>query len=443
MTKQWITGWGGVGTYADELAPEDLVASSSNASLSRGLGRAYGDAALPIAKDDAVEPPTVLNTKRSDRVTYFDNDNGILECESGLSLETINRISLPRGWFTPVTPGTHFVTVGGMVAADVHGKNHHIEGCFGQHVETLLVRTGNGELQECTPSNNENLFWACVGGMGMLAHILKVRFRLKRIETPWILQESYRVNDIEGYLEALKTQAKRWPMTVGWIDCLSKGKNLGRGILTCGRWARPEEAPQPWDEYRRRLSVPFMFPSWVINPATVSAFNALYFAKHGSPPRTSVVHPNVFFYPLDSIYGWNKIYGRNGFTQYQCVLPDEAGSEAPRQLLERLAQKGGASFLCVIKDCGPEGEGMLSFPKKGVSVAIDMPLRRHTQEIVDALNRFIVDHGGRIYLAKDLLTRRADFEAMEGSRLLRFKEARRRWDPQYSIRSRLSARLFD
>jgi hypothetical protein len=228
MTTDRIAGWGRQFLPGTELLPEHLV--DATRVLFRGLGRSYGDSSLPAASN-----PLVVNTTRANRITAFDDATGRFRAEAGLSLHDLNRVFLPRGWFAPVTPGTQFVTMGGMVAADVHGKNHHVDGCIGQHVTRLVMRLADGRVVECGPDLERDLFLATVGGMGLTGQILEVEFGLRRIPTPWIWQESERVNDIDEYVEKLKSAAKDWPMTVGWIDCLTRGAHMGRGILMKGR----------------------------------------------------------------------------------------------------------------------------------------------------------------------------------------------------------------
>lgn len=415
--------------------PDDLA--SAPVALCRGLGRSYGDSSLPAPGD-----PVVVNTTRADRLLAFDPGSLLLRGEAGLSLQQINRTFLPRGYFVPVTPGTHFVTLGGMVAADVHGKNHHVEGCFGAHVRRLKMRLADGAVLECGPDLERELYLATVGGMGLTGQILEVEFPLRRIPTPWIWQETERVDDIDAYVDALKRAAPQWPMTVGWIDCLSTGKHMGRGILMKGRWAEGHEAPAHFPSELPTLRVPFEAPELALGPWTVRAFNFAYFWKHLGRTRQGVVSPFTFFYPLDAVRDWNLGYGRRGLTQYQCVLPDEAGPGAARRFLDVLTRLGGASFLCVIKDCGPQSPAYLSFPKRGISIALDIPVRDGTQALVDALNEHVLSEGGRIYLAKDQFTRPEHFRAMEQDRLPRFLEARRKYDPKLHFRSAQSVRLF-
>jgi FAD/FMN-containing dehydrogenase len=417
-----------------ERHSEDLLKLSEDAVLFRGLGRSYGDSSLPPPSQ-----PWAGNTLLADRVLAFDESTGRLRAEAGLTLAELVRMVRPRGFFPPVVPGTQFVTLGGMVAADVHGKNHHVDGSIGAHVTALRLRVADGRVLECGPDREAPLFCATIGGMGLTGHILEVEIQLRRPPTPWILAENERVPDIDSFIEGLKTAARSWPFTMGWIDCLSGGRGLGRGVLMRGRWATPEEAPRSAPRSRPRPSLPFVLPTFVLNSWTVSAFNAAYY--HAPRAHRAVVHPEPFFHPLDAIGHWNRLYGPRGFTQYQCVLPESAGPGAARRFLETLTARGGASMLCVIKDCGDEGIGLLSFPKRGISIACDIPIRDHTQALVDALNERVIADGGRIYLAKDAFTRPEHFRAME-PRLDAFQQLRRTWDPEGRIRSAQSVRLF-
>ena len=432
-----LSGWGGTSVDGVERRSEDLEAITRDVALTRGLARSYGDSSLP--------PPThpvAAGSPLADRLLSFNETTGELRAEAGYSLRDLTRRFLPRGWAIPVSPGTQFVTLGGMVAADVHGKNHHVHGTIGRHLTRLRVRVGTGQIVECSPAEEPGLFWATVGGMGLTGHILEVTVRLVRVPSAWITGFSRRISDIDEFVAALKQSAGEWPYTVGWIDCLARGRHMGRGVLICGRWATPEEAPHHYPKPRPRFVVPFVCPSWFMGPAVVRVFNeAIYRVHRWRNGRMRIMHPEPFFYPLDWIQHWNRLYGPRGFTQYQCVLPDAAGPSAVRSLFERLTRHGGASFLCVIKDCGDEGQGLLSFPRRGVSIALDLPIRDNTQSLIDELNEFVVSAGGRVYLAKDAFTRPEHFRAME-PRLDRFNAERRRWDPSADIRSVQSIRLM-
>lgn len=435
-SRKMFSGWGGVGRVGREVRSIDLEGATLGANLSRGLGRSYGDSALPASADG-----TVVDTTLADRILSFDPETLSLRAEAGLSLLALNRLFLPRNVFVPVTPGTQFVTLGGMVASDVHGKDHHVHGTIGRHVRSLRMRVADGRIVTASREENAELFYATLGGMGLTGHILDVELGMRAISSPWIQQTSQRVDDIDEFLDALASGAKRWPYTVGWIDCLTRGRHMGRGILMAGDWAAPDEAPRRFPAPHPRVTMPFDAPGFVLGRAAVAAFNEAYYWKHLPRERTGIVHWETFFYPLDIVGRWNRLYGKRGFTQYQCVLPTSAGRDAARRVLEILTERGGASFLCVIKDCGPEGEGLLSFPKEGISIALDIPIRDETQALVDALNEQVIREGGRIYLTKDQFTRREHFRAME-PRLSRFLEVRRAWDPEGKIESAQSRRLF-
>ncbi len=432
-----LSGWGRHSAQGRERVGEDLERISAEVNLSRGLGRSYGDASLPPS-----DSPDVLNTTYADRILGFDEDTGLFRAESGFALNELNRLFMPRGWFTPVSPGTKFVTLGGMVAADVHGKNQHRDGNFGDHVTSLRMRVADDRVVECSPAQHPDLFRATIGGMGLTGHILEVEFGLHSIPSQWIWQESRRIHDIDEFQESLEDAAPDWPYTMGWIDCLARGKRMGRGTLMCGRWADPDQAPSRPPKTGLRPTLRFDWPSWVLNRATIRVFNELYYRKQWRSVSRRIVSHESFYYPLDAIRSWNRMYGRRGFTQYQCVLPREAGRGSARRVLEVLTARGGASFLCVIKDFGRGSRGVLSFPRPGITLALDIAVRDGTQDLVDTLNEQVLEEGGRVYLAKDSFTRREHFEAMEGERLAEFNAIRDRWDPNRRFRSALSVRLL-
>ena len=368
-----IGGWGRRPVRSGRVVRSERLTLPAGAAplLPRGLGRAYGDAAVPASADGLV-----IETARADRVLEFDPTCGRLTCEAGLSLAEILRVFLPRGWFPPVTPGTKFVTVGGCVASDVHGKNHHRDGSFGR------------------------------------------------------------------FVEGLRASAPGWAYTVGWIDCLARGGALGRGVLMRGRHASRDEAGGRPPGGRRTLRVPGDAPEWLLNPAFMRLFNCLYHARHGATGAQRLVSHERFFYPLDGLLDWNRLYGRRGFLQYQCVLPLAAGAAPVRGLLEKLAGRGAASFLAVIKDFGPASDAYLSFPLAGTTLSLDLPYRgRSSEELVHELNAAVIQAGGRVYLAKDAVTRAEDFALMM-PRLAEWKAVRDRWDPHRRFRSAQSVRLL-
>lgn len=437
IEQRSVSSWGGMSAPAIERRSENLADLTRGAVLTRGLGRSYGDASLPPRGVHEVAGSALAN-----RLLSFDATTGRLRAEAGLSLSELKRVFVPRGWFSPVSPGTQFVTLGGMVASDVHGKGHHVAGTLGRHVHELTLRVADGRIVTCSRTEHPDLFFATLGGMGLTGHILEVDLALRAVPSPWVWRESLRMPHLDEMLDQLEASARDWPMTACWVDTLSTGANLGRGQLMRGRWATAREAPAADPAPPFSPTVPFYAPSWTLNDTTMRLFNFAYYWKQPQRFVEGIVSLDAWWYPLDAIQHWNRVYGRRGFTQHQCIIPREAGRHKVREYIELIARRGGSGFLCVIKDCGPEGEGLLSFPRPGVSVALDLPVNERLQDLVDALNRFVIDVGGRIYLTKDGYTRREHFEAMEGPRLPRFNEVRRRWDPDLRLRSALSVRLF-
>ena len=435
---QELHGWGRFPVMESSVvASENLAEATDRAVLSRGLGRAYGDAALPPEGSSA---PVAVST-RADRILAFDEATGVLRAESGPSLSTLARVYLPRNWFTPVSPGTQYVTLGGMVASDIHGKNHHVDGTFGNFVRALRMRVPDGRVLEVDRTTHPELFRATLGGMGLTGHILEVEVQLARIPSPWIREQSQVAGSLREVMARLEEASARSPMTVAWVDTSLRGRQMGRGIITEGRWATPEEAPAHPPGPRFSVPIPFTLPSGLMNPATIRVLNEVYFRRHGSRPRDHVVHPGTFFWQLDLATDWYRGYGRRGFTQYQAVLPrDPSVFEA---FLRRFQEGGGSSFVTVLKDCGDPGEGLLSFPQRGTTMALDIPIRsvERTRALVRELNAFVIDHGGRVYLAKDALTDAEDFRRMYPS-WEAFQAVRDQWDPERRLDSAQARRLF-
>jgi len=431
-----LSGWGRNYRPGQEVRSEDLKRASQNIHLSRGLGRSYGDSSLP-AKGDL----QTLGTTLADRILSFDETTGVLRAEAGLCLAELNRLYLGRNWFTPVTPGTKFVTLGGMVASDVHGKNHHVAGTFGQHVQSLLMRVASGDIVRCSRDEHPDLFLATLGGMGLTGHVLEVSVKMEKIPSPWIYQESYRVSCLDELIEKVQETSKTWPMTVSWVDTVARGKAMGRGILFVGRWATADEAPKRVPTPRSAIAMPFSLPSGLLNRLTIGLFNQAVYSSHVRKVKKGFVNPDQYFYPLDSIQHWNRVYGSRGVTQHQSVIPHEVGREGIRRMLDELARAKTASFLTVIKDCGAQGDGILSFPRPGMSLALDLPIVSDSVDVVKRLNRVVLDCGGRIYLTKDGLSSSEDFCAME-PRMDTFLSIKNKWDPEGKFRSAQSDRLF-
>jgi decaprenylphospho-beta-D-ribofuranose 2-oxidase len=430
-----LSGWGRHPWQGTNLvSSEDIEGASAEARLSRGLGRAYGDAALPAEESDVV-----LSTVPAKRIVSFDEDTGVLRAEAGLELGELYKIMLPRRFVSPVSPGTRHVTLGGMVASDIHGRNHHVAGTFGSHVRSLRMRVGDGRVLTCSREEHPDLFRATLGGMGLTGHILDVEVQLKRVDSPWIYEESERLPTLEQVFAKLREASASWPMTVAWIDTSSKGTRLGRGIVMRARWATAEEAPTGAPPPTPRVRLPFDFPNGLANPFTFGILNRLWYAKHPAKQVKRLVAPESFYWILDMVDDWNRVFGRRGFTQYQCVLPSSV--EVFRGFLELFQKVGACSFVTVLKDCGEEGEGLISFPKAGSTIAVDIPLRsaEYGQQITDQFNEYVLRQGGRVYLAKDAFSRPEHIRAMY-PRLEEWQHLCRQYDPEGRMRSALSRR---
>ncbi|RMD82363.1 MAG: FAD-binding oxidoreductase [Lentisphaerae bacterium] len=362
-----------------------------------GNGKSYGDSAL--WRHIAVMQPMK-------RMLDFDEERGLLHCEAGVLLSEIIEVFLPRGWFLMVTPGTKLITVGGAIAADVHGKNHHRAGCFSSCVESFRLMLPDGTIRECSRESHRELFLATCGGMGLTGLILDAKIRLKRVNSCRIEQTLIRTESLEETFKAFEDYAST-PYSVAWIDCLAKGKAMGRCHLMVGDFADDGDL-----NYRlpRRMNVPVEFPSFCLNSLSVTAFNTVYYHKAKAGVSQAKIGLDEFFYPLDSIHNWNRIYGRPGFTQYQFILPKAKSFDGLSEILERIARSGKGSFLAVLKLYGPANENWLSFPLEGYSLALDFKIDQGLFKLLDELDQVVLRYGGRIYLAKDVRVSRETFE---------------------------------
>lgn len=433
-----LSGWGRYPTVrAVEVQGSDLANATEQVVLTRGLGRSYGDASLP-----ALSGQRVANSCRANKILLLDEAEQRLRVQAGVALSNLSLFLNRRGLALPVLPGTANVTVGGMAAADIHGKNHHVAGTFGEHVRALRIKTAEGRVLEVSAEQEPELFAATLGGMGLTGHILEVEVALEKIPSPWIFAERSRSSDFLGLISALRDASARWPMTVAWCDLAERAQSFGRGELIAGRWAQPAEAASEPPHKRGALTVPDLIPNFALNRWSIHAVNTLRFATIPHTPQAGCEHPDQFFHPLDSLQHWNRLYGRRGLLQYQCVLPHDISGRSYERLARIVQRSRSTLCLCVIKDCGTEGRGMLSFPKRGISFAMDFPISDKSQQLVDDLNEHVCAEGGRIYLAKDVMTRPAHFQQMEGDRLERFLEVRQQWDPKRRLGSLQSKRLF-
>jgi FAD/FMN-containing dehydrogenase len=402
-------------------------------ALARGLGRSYGDAAL---RRDG----TLCSMLRLNRMLSFDPATGVLVAEAGLSLAEIASCFLPRGWFLPVTPGTKFVTLGGAVAADVHGKNHHLDGCISEHVPWLELFTPGQGMRRCGPDEDPELFWATAGGLGLTGIIGTVALRLKPVPGPWLKVVHHPARDLDQILELFSDPALDAPYSVAWIDCLARGARLGRSVLMLGRHVEGGD-PAPPFPLTPRVDLPCDLPAFCLGSFNVRLFNEAYYRLNAGKTQPFRSGLDPFFYPLDAVGYWNKAYGSRGFVQYQCVLPEDETRKGMRRILEAISSAGAASFLAVLKKLGGQGRGFLSFPRPGFTLALDMPFRgKATLALLGHLDQLVLEHGGRVNLCKDAHLGRESFQAMY-PRLSRWLAVKRRVDPEGRLASSLSARL--
>ena len=382
-----------------------LAAGSAGAAptvLPYGNGRSYGDSNLNAGG-------ILLEMRPLARIIEFDADSGVLTCEAGMLLSEVLAQCVPLGWFPMVTPGTQFVTVGGAIANDVHGKNHHRVGSFGNHVLQFELVRSDGTRRICSPSQNADWFAATIGGLGLTGVITRVTLQLRRIFNPCVDSETIRFRSLEEFFELSAASEANYEYTVSWIDCAFSGKWLGRGLFNRGNHANADVDLALVPSAQRAgvegppLRVPFSPPVSLINSLTLKAFNLAYFHRQRGDHAHLVQHYRPFFYPLDTVLEWNRIYGPKGFYQYQCVVPDAHALRSVRQLLETISASGMGSFLAVLKQFGtPGSRGMLSFPAPGTTLALDFPNRgARLHRLFDALDRIVLDAGGRLYPAKD------------------------------------------
>ncbi|HUD38596.1 MAG TPA: FAD-binding oxidoreductase [Streptosporangiaceae bacterium] len=436
-------------TWADVAVPSSadevggvvkLASAGGRGVIARGLGRSYNNAAQ---NDGGV----VVSTVGLGRVLSFDGDSGVVVCEAGVSLEELMVRFLPQGWFVPVTPGTRKVTVGGAIAADVHGKNHHSAGSFARHVLSFDLLTADGAVRTVTPEGNAELFWATAGGMGLTGIVLRASVRLKRVQTSRLIVDTVRTGDIDETMAYLADTDADYDYTVAWTDCLASGARLGRSVITSGSFAQVGELKAK--EQGRPLAfsasglvgAPAVFPIGVINRRTVSVLNEAYYRKAPRKRTGEIQTIGEFFHPLDGIRNWNRAYGPAGFRQYQFVVPFEA-SDVVRRSLERISALRAPSFVTVLKRFGPGDPGLLSFPMPGWTLALDFPARTPwLGQLLSELDDLVIGAGGRLYLAKDSRIPAALMEPMY-PRLAQFRKIRAQLDADGLFASDLSRRLL-
>jgi len=443
-TRETLAGWGRYPQFEAETARpetrEDVLrafeAADKRPVLGRGMGRAYGDA--------AVSPNGLtLITNRLDRMLEFDPETGWLRCEAGVTISDLIATFLPRGFFPPVVPGTRFVSVGGALASDIHGKNHHVAGSFSDHVRQVEILTGDGRIRTADLEHESELFHATAGGMGLTGLILSMELKLIPVPSPAIKMESVRVPNLEAFFRTSEA-SRDFPYTVGWIDGMARGRSLGRGVFMRG-----DHAPARARSGRGLLArVPaalrdarWVSVPWALNPVSVRAFNAVYYRRVWHGVARSLASADSFFFPLDGILNWNRIYGPRGLLQYQFVVTTKDGHDRVRDILETISQSGLVSFLGVIKEFGERRHGGLSFPAPGVNVALDFPnVGDRLFRLLDSLDERVANAGGRVYLTKDARLSKARFREMYPE-WREWKAVRDRFDSRGRFTSALGERL--
>jgi FAD/FMN-containing dehydrogenase len=440
-----LSGWGNY-PKADTILKESSTINltfdklqSAKSVIARGNGRAYGDSAL--------NESLVVSSLKLNSMLSFDENTGTLVAESGVTLEDILDTFGPRGWFLPVTPGTKFVTIGGALASDVHGKNHHVAGSFGYHVPWFEIWTSSKGPVTCSENENTDLFYSTIGGHGLTGFITKVAITLIKIPSVYIYQSLIKAKNLEEIMDIFEKN-EDMPYSVAWIDCQTKGKYFGRSLFMGGHFAKDEltkkqsKNPHSYDK-NLKLFVPFNFPSFTLNSFTIKVFNALYYHKNLKREKKSIITYDKFFYPLDSINNWNRIYGKKGFLQYQFVLPLETSKTGITTILNKIIDIGTGSFLAVLKLFGEQKEhnGNISFPKKGYTLALDFPIKQSLFDKLNDLDKIVLDYGGRFYLTKDSRTSSECFFESYKDLLPAFLNNKAKWDPSGTFNSLQSERL--
>lgn len=426
-----MSGWGNFPRVDAKIkryqTTEELknIISSGNC-IAFGNLRSYGDAALGSS---------MIETKNHDYFIDFDEEVSTLHVQAGTLLKDIIDVFVPRGYFLEVVPGTQLITVGGAIASDVHGKNHHIAGCFSNSVIEMRVMNADGEVVRCSSSHNEDYFHATCGGMGLTGVILDAKIRLKKINSKNIEQTTIKTSNLKETFQAFE-QHKDKPYSVAWIDCLAQNEDIGRSLLMYGDFSDDGEL-----NYipKKRISMPFNLPSFALNKYSVKAFNYLYYNRVQKRISHQKVSLESFFFPLDAIDKWNRIYGKNGFIQYQFILPYDSSYEGLSEILRLITESGQGSFLAVLKLYGPQNGNFLSFPIKGYSLALDFKVQKSLWALISKLDEAVKSHKGRLYMAKDAIADKSMYEDVYD--LEKFKEFRKKNGLSETYTSNLSSRL--
>lgn len=413
-------------TISQHTNLHDIIVQHDS-SIPFGNGRSYGDSALG---------EHLLNLRHKDFFLAFNKETGLLHVQAGVLLSEIIEHYVPLGWFLKVTPGTKLITIGGAIASDVHGKNHHIEGCFSECVKEFTIMLANGETTTCDKENNPDLFHATCGGQGLTGVILDAKIYLKRINSQFINQTTIKTANLQETFEAFE-KYQDMPYSVAWIDCLAKDKEIGKCLLMVGDFRDDGDLDY---NHKQQASIPFNFPTWSLNNWSVKAFNWLYYHKVTERVSHQKVDIDSFFYPLDALGHWNRIYGKNGFTQYQFILPKETSFEGLKDILSTISESGKGSFLAVLKLYGKANNNWLSFPMEGYSLALDFKIEPGLFQLLDVLDSIVLKYGGRFYLAKDARLSKAVFEQGYPN-IERFREYRKENNMSTKFQSLQSKRV--
>lgn len=434
-----LTGWGRFPMVTAEVQePVDfsslqmfLVSNDPAEKLiARGAGRSYGDSALAQG---------VISSRFMDNFSALDDEKMTIRCGAGVTLNAILRVCIPRGWFLPVLPGTSYISVGGAIAADVHGKNHHVDGTFCDHVIAFTLLMANGELISCSKTKNRDLFYATCGGMGLTGIIIEATLQLKAVPGVFISRKSQTAGNLAECFEIFENNASSH-YSVAWLDCLASGPALGRSVIYLGEHVAAKRDRPPKYKSHKVMRIPFSTPGFLLNKHSMSLFNSSYFALKKRTSKTSIVNYNSYFFPLDNIGNWNLLYGPNGFLQYQFIVPEDGAFEAISAVLHKVAKSGKGSFLSVLKKMGPANKNLLSFPMAGYTLALDFKFERNLFPLLEQLDDIVLSYGGRLYLAKDARMNEKMFKAGYPN-WEKFMEIKLKFDPKSVFASQQSDRI--
>lgn len=410
-----------------EAALQNILADGNNPLIVRGGGKSYGDAALA---------DTVVSSRFLDNFLQFDLASGAIRCGAGVTMEEILKVAIPHGYVVPTLPGTRHVTLGGAIAADIHGKNHHQDGSFCDHLERFSLMLANGEVIECDRNQNSEAFLATCGGMGLTGMILEATLKLHKVPSVSIKQRSIAAGNLSECIEIIEANNSS-KYSVAWVDCLAKGAELGRSVVHLG-----EHSDEGSQEFHTRWgpSIPFSTPAFLLNRYSTRLFNNSLYGLRKRTQKTKIVNYDAYFFPLDNIKNWNRLYGRNGFLQYQLVLPLETAEEGLAEILKVVSESGKGSFISVLKKFGTANENLLSFPKAGYTLTLDFKNESKVFPLLDRLDEIVLANSGRLYLAKDARMSKEVFQASYEN-WEKFREIKTQLDPNGRFASHMSSRL--